>query len=168
MEYIIKSGKHATFRIPRLYLGRPKAYKGTFWLAKNCWYARPNEHVDWMDINKLTGLSFGNHLKNSLRIGWRPIFDESKHIELFLYSYNRKERAFHSLGVIQTETEYAFHIQFARKSNIAICKLSDQHELSISYKFPRSIWGYKLFPYFGGNMIAPQEIHIEVQSEIVR
>jgi len=85
MRYFIPKGAHNTFRFPRLYSGNYKALKGHFTFLSSCWYTRPDDHIDWLDLNKLCGVSFGLHQQDSLRIGWRPVFDQTSRLEVFAY-----------------------------------------------------------------------------------
>ncbi len=166
MRYKIKRGRHSFFRIPRIYFGRPNILQGSFKFNRNSWYVRTSDDQDWLDINKLTGISFGFHKKNSLRIGWRPIFDQKEQIELFIYAYNNGKREFISFAQIKTDETYQFQLLMNRPEQKAVWEIKGLNNKELEYHFPSTRWGYFLFPYFGGNNQAPQDITIHVHSSI--
>jgi len=168
MRYRIKRGKHSFFKLPGFYLGKPNALEGTFKYERNCWYARPDDHVDWLDINKLTGISLGLHKNNSLRIGWRPLYDQKEQIELFAYFYNHGNRFFQSVAQVQTDKVYQFQLRMRRSESKAVLEIDGIGETGLDFEFPSTWWGYYLYPYFGGNKTAPQDMTIHVSTRLSR
>ena len=166
MRYRISKGEHSTFRFPKLYSGEPRSLEGNFTFFSSCWYVRPDDHIDWLDLNKLTGISFGLHQQDSLRIGWRPIFEKEGVIEAFAYWYNESKMTFESIGQVEVDKAYAFQVILARQQQEAIFQLENLSPKKILFAFPSTTWGYHLYPYFGGNFTAPQDMEMELNMRI--
>lgn len=166
MRYRIEKGEHSTFRFPKIYSGNAVELEGNFTFFSSCWYARPDDHIDWLDLNKLAGVSFGFHQQDSIRIGWRPLFDTSKQIEVFAYWYNDSQMTFETIGQVQVDTPYAFQILCARQQKEVIFQLESLTPKKIPFAFPSTTWGYFLYPYFGGNFTAPQDMEMELNMEV--
>ncbi|MEM6633776.1 MAG: hypothetical protein AAF694_29150 [Bacteroidota bacterium] len=163
MLYIIQKGKHSSFRIPALYFSKSDGLEGSFRFLPSAWYKRPDSNIDWLDLNKLLGISFGFHQQDSLRIAWRPLFEEPGKLELFSYRYNGGNRTFETMGSIQTDQTHAYQLLLLRQQNEAIFQIEGLEPKKVSMTYPGKSWGYCLFPYFGGNLTAPQDIEIEVE-----
>ena len=179
--------KHKTFVIPKGrheprdkaedgYVGKAKALEGYFELDRSFYYPRPNSSNDWMDISKLIGISQGNHLKNSWRIGFRPDYDRSKYIILYAFVHSKipvtsdaffnrsRQFSFVELGKVKVRNRYYFKIDMAGQQYVI--KGGGQHiVLPIQVDRPTGIlnnWGYLLNPYHGGNLRAPQEMKCRI------
>jgi hypothetical protein len=112
------------------------------------------------DINKLYGLSdCGNHHHtNSARFGWRWYNNQ---LEIHAYSYIAASR----------HTEYITSIPLNKP---AICELTlsnGKYIFNVNGKqvtLPRGCGGkmdaYKLYPYFGGDEVAPHDIKISIKE----
>ncbi|HNP24586.1 MAG TPA: hypothetical protein PKM63_00095 [Panacibacter sp.] len=110
------------------------------------------------DINKLYGFSDCNsqHLENSARIGWRWSNDS---LRIFGFVHNGGTMLF---GEITT----------AKIGKVIKCKivcLDTQYVFTVDGKtlsIPRHCSGnytrYKLYPYFGGDEVAPHDITIQM------
>lgn len=136
--YLIKKGKHSSFHIPKL-LWNTKAIELKFRFNSSCIYTT-DENNNQNDWNKLFGYSRGFHHTNSVRIGWRwnPI---KQKIEIAEYYYVDKRRVVIAINLdINLNEEYKYILRLDNG-----CKL-----------------GYMLFPYFGGNERAKNDITIEV------
>jgi len=114
-----------------------------------------------LDINKLYGFSDNNadHHQFSARFGWRW---SDKALRLFAYIYNNgsvtsKELTSVTIGaeincsIKVTSTNYLFSVdgvttQLARMATTEKAK------------------GYQLYPYFGGDEVAPHQINIWIQN----
>lgn len=114
-----------------------------------------------LDINKLYGFSDNNadHHQYSARFGWRW---SDKALRLFAYVYNNgsvtsKELTPVSIGaeiycsIKVTSTNYLFSVN------------------GVTTQLPRTATtekakGYQLYPYFGGNELAPHQINIWIQN----
>ena len=163
MLYVIQKGKHNSFRIPSFYSSKPDRLEGSFRFLPSAWYARPDSNIDWMDLNKLLGVSFGFHQQDSLRIAWRPIFEQEGIIELFSYRYNEGNRTFETMGRVETDQTHAYQILLMRQQNEAIFQIEGLEPKKVAMTYPGKSWGYCLFPYFGGDLTAPQDIEIEAE-----
>ena len=116
--------------------------------------------VNQYDINKLWGLSDcgKHHMENSIRFGWRWLNDSLeihwfKHEEgVFTHdkiaNVELNETNFLSLSI--TEDTYALCVNGITKSTTRTC--------SKNYK------RYKLYPYFGGDEVAPHDITIKIKD----
>jgi hypothetical protein len=112
------------------------------------------------DINKLYGFSDNNedHHQFSARFGWR--WSDSA-LRLFAYVYNKGVVSSKELGKIRIGTDINCSIQVADSNYIF--KLN-----GASAQMPRMSTtpqgsGYQLYPYFGGNEVAPHDINIWIK-----
>jgi len=159
-NYLIKKGKHRSgfyFR-PQFdteYIKRKILFK------ENCIYKFGD--VDDLDINKLFGFSFGMHHKNSVRFGWNVDDDE---IGIYSYCYISGKRVMSKIISIPTETSFLFEI-FASDSYYEL-RVNDMEGKLIGWssipKPKTTKWGYYLFPYFGGNRVAPHDMNISIKK----
>ncbi len=113
------------------------------------------------DINKLYGFSDNNaaHQEYSARFGWRWNAGE---LEIFSYVYNDGKRSFYKITSLTIGEEYDCSIQVA--AGEYTFTVNDK-----SLKIPRQSTtpegeGYKLFPYFGGDEVAPHRINIYIKD----
>ena len=121
--------------------------------------------VDDYDINKLFGMSTTwFHHRQSARIGWRCVNGQT--IQLLTYSYNngsRKNEEHDILGEVlpgekftcvieDRETDYAF--RFKKEDDVSWTNAHDDK------KPDWFIFHYYLWPYFGGNKVAPYDMKI--------
>lgn len=114
------------------------------------------------DINKLYGFSDNNaqHHEFSARFGWRW---SNNALRLFAYVYNNGQLSSRELGTIAIGAENDCSIRVNGNEY-----LFDLNGATIS--MPRASTtaraeGYKLFPYFGGNEIAPHTINIWIREK---
>jgi len=124
---------------------------------KDCIYVDTSN--DRFDVNKLFGFSIGYHHTNSHRFGWNVLDGK---INIYSYSYVNKKRVIKQLCIIEPEKRYKFSI-IVKGSNTFFNILDDDYILSqvvVPMGFEKKVWGYKLWPYFGGNKVSPQTIHI--------
>ena len=114
------------------------------------------------DINKLYGFSDNNadHHQYSARFGWRW---NDKALRLFAYIYNEG-------AVLSKELTT---IAIGAETNCAI-KVTSRNYLftinGITTQLPRMATtekakGYQLYPYFGGDEVAPHQINIWIKNE---
>jgi hypothetical protein len=109
-------------------------------------------------INKLFGISWGRHHHCSARIGWRS---DGRRIELLSYVYAASgKRQSRSLGFVDPGIWFLCAIErYDRDLAVAVRGMGIHHFV---LDRPR-IWGYQLYPYFGGTDTAPQRIQIQVE-----
>ena len=113
------------------------------------------------DINKLYGFSDNNaqHHEFSARFGWRWSKDS---LRLFAYVYNNSQMSFKEIGTVQIGTENSCSIKVAGDNYIFTL-----NETTLT--MPRAsstvrAEGYKLYPYFGGDELAPHTICIWIKE----
>jgi hypothetical protein len=114
------------------------------------------------DINKLYGFSDNNadHHQYSARFGWRW---SGKALRLFAYIYNEGSVLSKELTTIAIGAE----------TNCSIKVTSTNYLFSvngITTQLPRmadteKAKGYQLYPYFGGDEVAPHQINIWIKNE---
>jgi hypothetical protein len=113
------------------------------------------------DINKLFGFSDNNtqHHEFSARFGWRW---NNKVLQLMAYAYNNSVMSYKEVGLVQIGTENTCSIKVAGTSYIFSLN-------GTTVTMPRAsatvkAAGYKLYPYFGGDEVAPQTISIWIKE----
>lgn len=113
------------------------------------------------DINKLFGFSDNNaqHQQYSARFGWRW---SNNALRLFAYTYNNSVRSWKELGTIDIGTENSCSIKVSDSTYIFTLngKSATMPRESKTVKAE----GYKLFPYFGGDEMAPHTITIQIKE----
>lgn len=161
MLYKIKKGNHRSglHFSPCLF---KEELKFSFKLSNECWFNKVNTD-DW-DINKIYGVSFGYHHKNSIRLGWVPS-DHKNMIDLYAYYYNDSARRFDKICTIYAGQEY--HCTLINKSDINLFEIKIYKDSLIAniikdFKYPSFKIGYKLFPYFGGDNVAAKDLTVEI------
>ncbi|HEX8279136.1 MAG TPA: hypothetical protein VF540_10600 [Segetibacter sp.] len=113
------------------------------------------------DINKLLGFSDNNeqHHQYSVRFGWRW---SNNALHLFGYIYNNGVRSSKDLGTVDIGTENSASIKV--KDNIYIFTLNGKSQTMLRASKTVKGEGYKLFPYFGGDELAPHTIVIWIKE----
>jgi hypothetical protein len=156
-EYVIPEGRHYSERLIRV---ETNEYKFKVRFDSSAIYTLPSQ--DQHDINKLTGFSDNNshHQQFSARFGWRY---SDNALRLFAYVYNDGEWSEKELSIIEIDTVYTCGIVVNNVDYLFYIK-----ELSILTGMPRAATtnkaiGYKLYPYFGGNNVAPHDIRIWIK-----
>ncbi len=113
------------------------------------------------DINKLYGFSDNNsnHQEFSARFGWRW---SDKALHIFAYVYNDGIRTSKELGKVKIGDENICSVKvFEQRYIFSLNNITDTlHRLSTS----KVAVGYKLFPYFGGDEVAPHDINIKIRE----
>lgn len=165
MIYTIKKGSNyatGTF-IPKFHSGI-SSLKGTIKFTNSCIYTLTNPNCI-NDTNKAIGFGYGTypyaHQDWSIRLGWRC--NPNKKLILIHYAYVNGKRIETQIGLRNTfnfDISYPFEIINDTINKKAIVKVGIE-EVSIPFdKAP--IGGYYLFPYFGGDCSATQNINIEI------
>ena len=166
--YRIKEGNHYSFHWPKLYFGNKTEFDIDITLGVGCRYQFYGS--DSSDINKLFGVSFGYHHKNSIRIGWNHHTDGR--FCLFYYAYNKGIRVDRVIGYCSQHERV--NIKIKLNFNKDLVEITSKNFISItsipivtrqvSFKFPKFKIGYYLFPYFGGNCKAPHDMNIGIDT----
>jgi len=157
MKYIIKKNRHFGWHWFKLFFKKESILKHDVTFTQSCLYKFGD--VDDFDINKLFGRSFGMHHKNSVRFGWRP--DKNK-IVIYSYTYRNSVREYKELTTCDVGKSYTF--QITCKDDLALMQVSCS---SYKIRYGATLekggnFGYKLYPFFGGNKAAPHDVTIFV------
>lgn len=157
--YVIKKGNHfsennenRSVRISKL------RFSAVF--DSSCIYSTAKD-VNMADINKLYGFSDcgSGHHQNSARFGWRW---NGRAIEIYAYCYMNGERMFKSLGTVDVNTAAQMSITVsAYKYLFELNGKAESMPRSCSTEFAD---GYRLYPYFGGDEVAPHDIRILIKE----
>lgn len=112
------------------------------------------------DINKLFGMSDCNsdHQMNSARFGWRW-FDGK--LEIWAYAYVNGERKIAFIQSVSIGSTDLYQLTFTDSSYLF--KVNDA-VVSIPRPCSDPANGYRLYPYFGGDEVAPHRITIEIEE----
>lgn len=112
------------------------------------------------DINKLYGLSDCNtsHHTNSARIGWRWY---NKRLELLAYTYLNKKWDYKLLGTIPIGVTVPLELRM-EDGKYVFTMLDQQVAMPRACGGPAE--GYQLYPYFGGDEVAPHNITIQIKD----
>lgn len=111
------------------------------------------------DINKLYGFSEGyDHHINSARIGWAY---HNSALRLYAYVYKNSERLSREISTIPLNTPVKCSITIS--GNNYFFTVNDAKTT-----LPRALStelanGYQLYPYFGGDEVAPHDIRIKIK-----
>jgi c-di-AMP phosphodiesterase-like protein len=163
-NYIIPKNFHtiiARIPMPVIYFNKTKNVSKQFVFSDSCRY----NSDDISCVNKLYGISFGLHHKNSVRFGWN--YNElSGRMVLYAYIYKNGVRYIYKLSdEINIGQLYTYDILISNYNKITfvITRNIDNKTMGIQDiafdNLPR--WGYKLYPYFGGDSKAPHKIKIK-------
>lgn len=155
-KYLIEEGNHRSGFYPNLHFNI-KNIKYEVIFTESCLY-KFND-VDDYDVNKLFGISFGYHHNNSIRFGW-DIEDEE--IAIYAYSYKSSKRDIKKIISIPINRKYIFEINVF--DGYYDMKIFNSENNLIGWanipKVKTTKLCYNLFPYFGGNKVAPHDIKI--------
>lgn len=112
------------------------------------------------DINKLYGLSDGNthHHTNSARFGWRWF---NNRLEIHAYTYRNMARMSELVDIVELNKPYTYEIRL--EDNKYIFVLNDKR-VELPRAFTGKGEGYMLYPYFGGDEVAPHDIQIKIKD----
>lgn len=156
MKYTIKQGGHYSTHTFKPYLGLKKEFLITVQFTDSCRYNLGD--IDQLDINKLWGVSFGLHEKNSIRIGWAYNTFTDK-IDLYYYIYENGIRKYQKFSECFINEIVTLKL-YLNNDNFYLEKNNTWDAVEVPYVYPSLKLGYYLFPYFGGNEVAPHDIII--------
>lgn len=166
-HYVIPKGKHASKlkgRFPGDKLRTLKRDRLEF-RARFDETARYNAGIrNQADINKLMGFSEANshHRKNSIRFGWRyDLLTDS--IEVFAYAYEESKRWYQRITKVAINQSVKYCIQITDQAFYLIVDDAQVVEFQRTVKNKKGIY-YLLFPFFGGNEVAPHDINVYVEE----
>jgi len=162
-QYLIPKGEHRSTWFPRFHF---KGHEFTIKVKFNssCRYKIHGD--DQYDINKIGGYGFGwNHHKNSFRLGWTWNTDKKK-IVLWAYVYYDGNRTYQAIKECSDTETVTVRVKLGKTSGWPVWMVYANRDIAPTYiqasgSFPK--WGFKLYPYFGGQETAPHDIEIGVE-----
>jgi len=164
-QFVIKKGNHYAngefFRIfdPNYYHYNIVSFYGTFQFMDGSWYSKVGENSS--DKNKLVGLGFGlNHHKNSVRFAWIPNYNKVGKIEIWAYWYDENDNQRKFLCEIEQYEIISYTILIY--CTFYFLKIGNNIEFKIENNNKDKHFGKVLVPYFGGDLVAHQDIHINL------
>jgi hypothetical protein len=163
MVFTIKKGKHYSNNLFHKICNLLNFNKSVSYLVKfdeSCTYSLPKE--DQGDINKLFGTSIGLHHKNSVRFGWCWLNNKLK---LYAYWYDNGVRKSKEIQNIEINKKYFLTIEnLDTQWKFVVIGFTDdsKKELIVEKSKTKINFGYRLWPYFGGNQVAPHQVNIEL------
>jgi hypothetical protein len=124
-------------------------------------YATVNP-TNQLDINKLYGFADDDkqHHVSSARIGWRWY---SNKLELFGYVYNDSVRTTQLITQVPLKTDIPCSIKVDGTRYVFTAN-GTQMTMPRTAKTPTGK-GYRLYPYFGGDEMAPKDITIRIRED---
>jgi hypothetical protein len=158
MIYTIKKGSHYSLHLPRIHFGKTNL-KAVFSFMDGCWF--PLETPDDFAVNKLFGISYGFHHKNSVRVGWTPA-SEPGHIDLFFYCYINGVRFEDPFFTVEIGRKYTLEMDM--ESNVVSFTIAGRTIKKtmdgVFFPIPKFKSGYILFPFVGGKRPALMDTKI--------
>jgi hypothetical protein len=167
-QYLIKKGNHYCSMSFFEKLGavgwKIKKYTVKFRFHPNCYWAPPRNSDDG-DLNKLTGLAYGMNVhSNSVRLTWVPDFTVNGKMRIFGYTYDEKANApkFTYKEITSVQVGQLVDGSIESVGNEYVFKVN-----GVTVRMPNVNTDpnlcLRLFPYFGGNNTAPQDMTIEIE-----
>ena len=158
MIYTINKGSHRSTWLPKFTF--ETSLRVSFEFTSDPSYILNNK-TDQGDTNKIFGISDSwYHRRHSIRLGWRYDSKLKKSIGC-VYFYKDGKHFVEDLGAIEQNKPYICYIDILQDSYIII-------SLDKRVIIPRtSRWRgprYLLFPYFGGQQVAPKQFKIEINK----
>ena len=114
-----------------------------------------------LDVNKLWGISdCGNyHMKSSIRFGWR--WKEGEGVEILWFKHQEGEFYFGKIKTVPINKEITFELDICEDYYVlTVDKISKYTQRICLGDYTR----YKLYPYFGGDEVAPHKITIKIKE----
>lgn len=113
------------------------------------------------DINKLYGFADNNtdHHTNSARIGWRWYHNQ---LQLFAYVYNAKVQTDKFIAAVPLNQDINCSIR--AEGTTYVFKVNNTTVSMHRASTTTQAIGYQLYPYFGGDEKAPQDIRISIKD----
>jgi hypothetical protein len=160
VKYVIPKGEH--FATTNSYKSvETTELKFTVRFDSSCIYRTKDPDNQW-DINKLYGFSDNDamHHQFSARFGWR--WSEGA-LRVFAYTYNSGERTSKELAVVPIGKDVHCSIKVSGASYVF--SVNEKKEIMPRQSKTVVAKGYQLYPYFGGDEVAPHEVRILIKEE---
>lgn len=152
--YTINEGEHDSGTHVEIVLKKDLNF---FALFNNTAIYETDDPTNQGDINKLYGFSdcSSEHQTNSARFGWRWFNNQ---LEIHAYTYANGER----------KSKYIKAVSLNKSSQYKLKTIGDQYQFTVDEKVVTMNRGcnsdsylkYKLYPYFGGDEVAPHDITV--------
>jgi hypothetical protein len=159
-EYLIPAGEHYS-RGNSIKAVETSGLKFTVKFDSSAIY-QTTKPENQFDINKLYGFSDNGeqHHLYSARIGWRW---SDGALRLFAYTYNNGVRDEKQIGTVPIGAEVPCSISVA--GEIYQFKVNEQTLTMPRRSATTLAKGYQLYPYFGGDEVAPHDVRIWIREE---
>jgi len=159
-EYVIEAGEHYATANGYKPITNRKEMHFIAWLDSNCIYTSADA-VNQGDINKLYGFGDCNagHQQSSARVGWNW---NGTAFDLFAYCYVNSIRQSTLLGSVKPKEVADLSISI--NENKYLFKLNGKLQTMERGCSTDEIVGYQLYPYFGGDEVAPHRMTVYVKE----
>jgi len=163
MKFLIKKNSHYSNRFLYKIFNAIQIRNTLSYLVlfdDSCVYQLTKE--DQSDINKLFGFSLGLHHKNSARFGWCWLDNQ---LRIYAYWYDNGVRKSKEIQSISIKRKYLLTIEnLDNKWKFSVIDFYGDglQEIEVEKSKTKINFGYTLWPYFGGNQVAPQDITIDL------
>lgn len=158
IEYKIFAGEHSTEHSLSEIEHEWISYDVIFDESASYYTLDPNNQAD---INKLFGFADcnSNHEENSIRFGWRWF---NERLEILAYQHFDGEITWEYIGSVELNVPYRYSIYlFDDRYELEVVDISNMNTIMTrSSKVCNKGVYYQLWPYFGGDETAPQDISI--------
>ena len=161
ITYKILKGQQSSSPAQYKYYSSLTEMKFTAKFDSSAIYATVNP-TNQLDINKLYGFADDDkqHHASSARIGWRWY---TNRLELFGYVYNDSVRTTQLITQVPLKTDIPCSIKVDGTRYVFTAN-GTQITMPRTAKTPTGK-GYRLYPYFGGDEMAPQDITIQIRED---
>jgi hypothetical protein len=159
-EFVIEAGSHYASENGYKQISKTKEIRFMAWLDSSCIYTSVDP-VNQGDINKLYGFGDCNsgHQESSARFGWNW---NGNAFEIHAYCYVNGARKSKLLGSLRPREKA--EMQIAVTPNQYIFKFNGKSEAMDRGCTSEEIDGYQLYPYFGGDEVAPHRMSIYIKE----
>lgn len=161
MQYKIQQGNHRSgYYFEPLF--NKSVMKGQFTFHLSCLY----DVTNMSHLNKLVGFCNMYHQYQSVRLAWRPGLDGYL-IELWHYAYQGRRVKYRKLAEVVPDRTYDFELRLKFGHTIAKVKGGGVPKNKvIAGPAWEPVFGYVLFPYFGGKPTAPHTMSLVLDYEL--
>jgi len=162
MQYTIQQGNHRSGYYFEPLLGK-SSMQGQFTFHPNCLY----DVTNMSHLNKLAGFCNLYHHHQSVRLAWRPGTDGYL-IELWHYAYQGWRNKYRKLAEVVPDRSYEFELRI--KFGLTLAKVrgggEPKKQKVIAGQTFEPVFGYVLYPYFGGTPTAPHTMSLDLEYEL--
>jgi len=162
-KYTIRKNRHYAkgwiWRLFNVHFGI-KSVQYEVMFSESCYWRPPRDKDDY-DSNKLCGLGFGfNHHRNSIRVVWKPDFENKNMIKLYGYIYDPFNDGHVSKYICDMSTNRKFKIEIVLNEKNYHLYIDDTTWINMENYTRDKNWGFYLYPYVGGNNTAIRNMNV--------